>query len=57
MYDGGTKVDDIAPALNAKATLSLQKYCTRKTIDYVKGQGQETAEFHYPLGVRRPTNC
>jgi len=52
MYDGGTKVEDIAPALNAKATLSLQKYCTRKTLDYAKGLGQETAEFHYPLGVQ-----
>ena len=52
MYDGGTKVADIAPALDAKATLSLQKYCTRKTLDYAKGLGQETAEFHYPMGVQ-----
>ena len=52
MYDGGTKIDDIAPALNAKATLSLQKYCTRKVLDYAKGVGQEVVDFHYPMGVQ-----
>ena len=51
MYDGGTKIDDIAPAVNAKATISLQHYNTRKTLDYAKTFGQETASFHYPLGV------
>ena len=51
MYDGGTKIDDIAPALNAKATISLQHWCTRKTLDFIKETGQETASFHYPLGV------
>ncbi len=51
MYDGGTKIDDIAPALNAQATISLQEWCTHKTLSYVGEQGQETASFHYPLGV------
>lgn len=51
MYDGGTKIEDIAPALNAKATISLQKYCTPKTLNYIKDQGQEVASFHYPMGV------
>ncbi len=51
MYDGGTKIADIEPALNAKATISLQEWCTRKTLDYCKESGQETASFHYPLGV------
>ena len=52
MYDGGTKIDDIKAALNAKATLSLQKTDTRKTLDYAEAVGQETASFHYPMGVR-----
>ena len=51
MYDGGTKIDDVAAALDAKATLSLQSWCTKKTMGYVGEQGQETASFHYPLGV------
>ncbi len=51
MYDGGTKIDDVAAALNAKATLSLQSWCTPKTMAYAAEQGQETASFHYPMGV------
>jgi nitrogenase molybdenum-iron protein beta chain len=51
MYDGGTKIDDVAAALDAKATLSLQSWCTRKTMDYVAEHGQEVASFHYPMGV------
>ncbi|NJL50194.1 MAG: nitrogenase molybdenum-iron protein subunit beta [Blastochloris sp.] len=51
MYDGGTKLADVAAALNAKATISLQHWCTRKTLDYVSETGQETASFNYPLGV------
>jgi nitrogenase molybdenum-iron protein beta chain len=52
MYSGGTTLGDTADALNAKATLSLQKYCTRKTLDYVATKGQEVVNFHYPLGIR-----
>ena len=51
MYSGGTKLDDVKTAQDAKATLSLQKYCTRKTLEYCEEQGQETAAFHYPMGV------
>ena len=52
MYDGGTTIDQVKGALDAKATISLQYWNTRKTMDYVAEQGQETATFHYPLGVR-----
>ena len=52
MYDGGTTIDQVKGALNAKGTISLQYWNTRKTMDYVAGEGQETATFHYPLGVR-----
>src|SRR5450432_305765 len=51
MFSGGTTIDDTKAALNAKATLSLQEYCTPKTLAYCKELGQETASFHYPLGV------
>ncbi|MER9227807.1 nitrogenase molybdenum-iron protein subunit beta [Mesorhizobium sp. M0664] len=52
MYDGGTKIEDVREALNAEATLSLQHYNTRKTLEYCEGVGQATASFHYPLGVK-----
>ncbi|RJF89865.1 nitrogenase molybdenum-iron protein subunit beta [Oleomonas cavernae] len=51
MYDGGTTIEAAKAALNAKATLSMQEYCTTKTLDYAAGFGQETASFHYPMGI------
>ncbi|UWU25836.1 nitrogenase molybdenum-iron protein subunit beta (plasmid) [Rhizobium sp. CB3060] len=51
MYDGGTTIGDVKEALGAEATLSLQHYNTRKTLEYCKELGQPTASFHYPLGV------
>ncbi|MBI3444747.1 MAG: nitrogenase molybdenum-iron protein subunit beta [Magnetospirillum sp.] len=51
MYDGGTKLDDVRAAINAKATIALQKYCSDKTLEYVETKGQPTASFHYPMGV------
>jgi nitrogenase molybdenum-iron protein beta chain len=51
MYYGGTKLEDTAAALDAKATVSLQNYCTRKTLGYAAEKGHETASFCYPLGV------
>ncbi|GEB89946.1 nitrogenase molybdenum-iron protein subunit beta [Zymomonas mobilis subsp. pomaceae] len=51
MYDGGTTLDQVRDAVNAKATISMQEYCTPKTLEYAQTFGQETASFHYPLGV------
>ncbi len=51
MYSGGTSKDATKAALNAKATISLQQYCTTKTLEYIKGKGQETVALHYPIGV------
>lgn len=51
MYAGGTALADAAQALNAKATLSLQHYCTPKTLEMCSSLGQDTASLHYPLGV------
>ena len=51
MFDGGTTLDATKAALNAKATVSLQEYCTQKTLEYAGTFGQETASFHYPLGI------
>ncbi|MFQ6186030.1 nitrogenase molybdenum-iron protein subunit beta [Sinorhizobium meliloti] len=52
MYDGGTKIEDVRAALNAQATVSLQQYNTRRTLEYCKAAGQATVSFHYPLGVK-----
>jgi nitrogenase molybdenum-iron protein beta chain len=51
MFAGGTTLADTADALHAKATLSLQEYCSSKTLEFCAGLGQETAALHYPLGV------
>ena len=52
MYDGGTKLEDVAAALNAKATISMQEYCTEKTLPYIATKGQEVVALQ-PSGGRR----
>ena len=52
MYSGGTTLEEAARALDSKATISLQEYCTPKTMEYVAGKGQETASFNFPIGVK-----
>jgi nitrogenase molybdenum-iron protein beta chain len=51
MYAGGTTIVEAKAALDAKATLSMQEYCSKKTLATAKAAGQEVASFHYPLGV------
>jgi nitrogenase molybdenum-iron protein beta chain len=51
MFSGGTTKEDTIAALNAKATLSLQEYCTPKTLNLIQEKGQEVHNFHYPLGI------
>lgn len=51
MYDGGTRLVDVPPALNAKATVSMQEFCTEKTLSYCKEQGQKTLAFNHPIGI------
>ena len=51
MFDGGTPIAAIPEALNSKATIALQKYCSEKSLELAATAGQETASFHYPLGV------
>jgi nitrogenase molybdenum-iron protein beta chain len=51
MYDGGTTLEDAANAVHAKATVSMQEFCTEKTMAYIKERGQEVATFNHPIGV------
>jgi nitrogenase molybdenum-iron protein beta chain len=52
MYDGGTTLEEAANAVHAKATISMQEFCTEKTLPYIEGWGQETAAFNHPVGIR-----
>lgn len=52
MYDGGTTLEDAAAALNAKATISMQEYCTEKTLPLIEQHGQEVVAFNHPVGVQ-----
>jgi len=51
MYDGGTTLEDTKEALNAKATLSMQAFCTEKTLQYCANKGQKVVALHHPMGV------
>lgn len=51
MYDGGTSLEAVGKAIDAKATISMQKYCTAKSMEMIAETGQETVALHYPLGV------
>jgi nitrogenase molybdenum-iron protein beta chain len=51
MYSGGTTLAAAKAAQDAEATLSLQEYCSQKTLEFAGAAGQKTASLHYPLGV------
>jgi nitrogenase molybdenum-iron protein beta chain len=51
MYAGGTTLEEAKAALNAAATVSMQEYCTTKTLEYAAGLGQKVQALHYPMGV------
>ena len=51
MYDGGTTLEDVAASIHAKATISMQEYCTEKTLSLIAEHGQETVAFNHPIGV------
>lgn len=52
MYAGGTTLEQTRQALNAKAMISLQQYCTEKTLEYAGSKGMDTHALNYPLGVK-----
>ena len=51
MYDGGTTLEDAKAALNAKATVSMQQFCTEKSLAYAEERGHEVVSFNHPVGV------
>lgn len=51
MYDGGTTLKDAADAIHARATISMQQYCTEKTLPFIESHGQQVVAFNHPVGV------
>ncbi len=51
MYDGGTTLEDAAASVHAKATISMQEFCTEKTLSYAETWGHETVAFNHPIGL------
>lgn len=51
MYDGGTTLVEAAEAIHAKATVSMQEYCTEKTLKLIADHGQEVRALNHPVGV------
>ena len=52
MYDGGTTLEDAANAVHASATISMQEYCTEKTLPMVAEHGHQVAAFNHPISVK-----
>ena len=51
MFDGGTSLDDTRDAINAKGTVSLQRFATEKTVEYITTKGQPAASVISPMGI------
>ncbi len=51
MFQGGTKIEDVKNCANSKATITLQKYATKKTMKLMKGWKQEKVECN-PIGLK-----
>ena len=51
MFSGGTSIADLKAAPNAKATITLQKYTTKKTMKLTKRWKQEGIELN-PIGLK-----
>jgi nitrogenase molybdenum-iron protein beta chain len=52
MYDGGTTLEQAANSLHAKATISMQEFCTEKTLPFIAEHGQEVVALNHPIGVK-----
>lgn len=52
MYVGGTKLEDAADSINAKATIALQRYTTIKTLDYINKEWGQQTKVVRPWGIK-----
>lgn len=51
MYDGGTTKTEVEQAINAKATIVFQEYCSKQTAKFIEEKGQEVVSLNHPMGV------
>ncbi len=51
MYEGGTTLEQGKAAQDASATISMQEFCSKKSLQMIKGQGQETVALNCPMGL------
>ena len=51
MYDGGTTLEDAANAVHAKATISMQEFCTEKTLPLSRPMATKSLPLTIPIGV------
>ena len=47
----GTTLEEAANAIHAKATISMQEFCTEKTLATIAEHGQEVVAFNHPVGI------
>ncbi len=52
MFHGGTKIEDTKEAGNAKATIALQNYSTKKTMKAVKNTFKQLPIVTNPIGLK-----
>ncbi len=52
MFSGGTKLEDAIDCINSKATISLQKYATSKTMKMVTKRWKHEGGFSNPIGLK-----
>jgi nitrogenase molybdenum-iron protein beta chain len=52
MYNGGTTLEDAADSINAKATISFQKYSSPKSLEYLAEKGGQKTATYRPIGIR-----
>ncbi|MBE3553161.1 MAG: nitrogenase molybdenum-iron protein subunit beta [Kyrpidia tusciae] len=52
MYPGGTPLSELRSAAKARATIALQRYSTRRTMQLVSSRWKQEAVVSSPIGVR-----
>ncbi|MFS0513933.1 nitrogenase molybdenum-iron protein subunit beta [Nostoc sp. UIC 10607] len=52
MYPGGTKLEDAADSINAKATIALQAHSTPKTREYIEKEWKQPTSVSRPWGIK-----
>ena len=52
MFSGGTSLADLKDSVNSKATISLQKYATKKIMKTLKNKYKQETHLSNPIGLK-----